>query len=118
VRLCKRSRKLLTRGKHANQVVVAIARELVGFIWAITKEMPATPYVHKTDGDGSNKVANVQRASEETPPRWGATPVGVTRPAGILGPRVGPAPDGRTSGGTNPRRSAGSTVVGYWRRLF
>ena len=43
VRLCKRYRRLLARGKHANQVVVAIARELVGFMWAITKQVPVTP---------------------------------------------------------------------------
>ena len=43
VRLCKRDRKLLARGQHANQVVVAIARELVGFMWAIAKEVTVTP---------------------------------------------------------------------------
>jgi transposase len=43
VRLCKRYRKLLARGKHANQVVVAIARELIGFMWAIAKAVPVTP---------------------------------------------------------------------------
>jgi transposase len=43
VRLCKRYRKLIARGKHANQVVVAIARELVGFMWAIAKEVPVIP---------------------------------------------------------------------------
>jgi transposase len=43
VRLCKRYRKLIARGKHANQVVVAIARELVGFLWAIAKEVPVIP---------------------------------------------------------------------------
>jgi transposase len=43
VRLCQRYRKLLTRGKHANQVVVAIARELIGFMWAIAKEVPVAP---------------------------------------------------------------------------
>jgi transposase len=32
VRLCKRYRKLIARGKHANQVAVAIARELVDFM--------------------------------------------------------------------------------------
>ena len=40
VRLCKRSRRLVARGKHANVVTVAIARELSGFMWAITKEVP------------------------------------------------------------------------------
>jgi transposase len=39
VRLCKRYRQLLARGKNANQVVVAIARELVAFMWAIAKQV-------------------------------------------------------------------------------
>jgi len=43
VRLCKRYRQLLARGKHVNQVVVAMARELVGFMWAMAKEVPVTP---------------------------------------------------------------------------
>jgi transposase len=43
LRLCKRYRRLTARGKHANQVVVAIARELVGFMWAIAKQVPVTP---------------------------------------------------------------------------
>jgi transposase len=43
VRLCKRYRRLSARGKHPNQVVVAIARELVAFMWAIAKEVPVTP---------------------------------------------------------------------------
>ena len=43
VRLCKRYRRLIARGTHANQVVVAIARELVGFMWAIAKQIPVTP---------------------------------------------------------------------------
>jgi transposase len=43
IRLCKRYRKLRARGKHANQVVVAVARELIAFMWAIAKEVPVTP---------------------------------------------------------------------------
>jgi transposase len=42
VRLCKRFRHLTARGKHANQVVVAIAREMAAFIWAIAREVPMT----------------------------------------------------------------------------
>jgi transposase len=42
VRLCKRYRRLMARGKNANQVVVAIARELIGFMWAIAKQVPVT----------------------------------------------------------------------------
>ena len=37
-----RFRKLHARGKHANIVVTAIARELVAFMWAIAKEVPIT----------------------------------------------------------------------------
>jgi transposase len=42
VRLCKRYRQLMARGKHSIQVVVAIARELAGFLWAIAKQVPLT----------------------------------------------------------------------------
>ena len=39
VRLCRRYRTLMQRGKHRNVVVAAIARELVGHIWAIAREV-------------------------------------------------------------------------------
>ena len=39
VRLCKRFRRLVARGKHSNVVVTAIARELIAFMWAIAKEV-------------------------------------------------------------------------------
>jgi transposase len=42
VRLCKRYRRLIARGKHANVVTVAIARELAGFMWAIAQQVPVT----------------------------------------------------------------------------
>jgi transposase len=40
VRLCKRYRQLTARGKHANKVVVAIAREMAAFAWAIARLVP------------------------------------------------------------------------------
>jgi transposase len=40
VRLCKRYRRLVARGKHPNVVVTAIARELIAFMWAIARAMP------------------------------------------------------------------------------
>jgi transposase len=43
VRLCKRYRQLSARGKHANQVVVAIARELIAFMWAIARHISVIP---------------------------------------------------------------------------
>lgn len=39
VRLCKRFRRLVSRGKHPNVVVTAIARELIAFMWAIATEV-------------------------------------------------------------------------------
>jgi transposase len=40
VRLCRRYRQLSGRGKHLNQVVVAIAREMAAFAWAIARLVP------------------------------------------------------------------------------
>ncbi|MBO2962221.1 IS110 family transposase [Burkholderia pseudomallei] len=37
VRLCRRFRKLVARGKQKNIAVVAVARELAGFIWDISQ---------------------------------------------------------------------------------
>jgi transposase len=42
VRLCKRYRLLSARGKRVNQVVVAIAREMAAFAWAIARTVPIT----------------------------------------------------------------------------
>jgi transposase len=42
VRLCKRFRRLVARGKHPNVAVTAIARELIAFMWAIAKAVPLT----------------------------------------------------------------------------
>jgi transposase len=43
LRLCKRYRLLSARGKHVNQVVVAIAREMAAFAWAIARTVPVAP---------------------------------------------------------------------------
>jgi len=39
-RLCRRYRQLTAQGKHVNQVVVAIAREMAAFAWAIARLVP------------------------------------------------------------------------------
>ena len=39
VRLCTRYRRMLARRKKAPVVIMAIARELVGFIWAIAHQV-------------------------------------------------------------------------------
>lgn len=40
VRLCKKYRAMVARGKHSNKAVVAIARELAAFIWDIARQVP------------------------------------------------------------------------------
>ena len=40
VRLCKRFRQLAARGKNRNIIVVAIAREIAAYLWAIAKQVP------------------------------------------------------------------------------
>jgi transposase len=42
VRLCKRYRRLVARGKQVNQVVVAIAREMAAFVWALAHAVQGT----------------------------------------------------------------------------
>jgi transposase len=39
VRLCKRYRRLVSRGKNPNVAVVAVARELASYMWAIAQEV-------------------------------------------------------------------------------
>ena len=39
VRLCKRYRRLVARGKHPNVAVTAVARELAAFMWAIARHV-------------------------------------------------------------------------------
>lgn len=39
LRLCARFRKLAARGLNRNKIVVAIARELAGFVWAIGRQV-------------------------------------------------------------------------------
>jgi hypothetical protein len=75
VRLCKRSRRLIARGKDANQVVVAIAREMAAFVWAIAREVAV---VHLGPPERGGYMVSVNHfrelsATEEPQPRFGAT---------------------------------------------
>jgi transposase len=45
LRLCKRFRRLMAHGKHPNVAVVAIAREMVAFMWAIARQVDLPVYV-------------------------------------------------------------------------
>jgi transposase len=43
VRLCRRYQRLIQRGKPRNVVVTAIAREMIAFIWSISREVVVSP---------------------------------------------------------------------------
>jgi len=43
LRLCRRYQTMLHRGKHYNVIVTAIAREMIAYIWAISREIVLTP---------------------------------------------------------------------------
>lgn len=43
LRLCRRYGRLMHRGKHRSVVVTAIAREMIAYIWAISREVVLTP---------------------------------------------------------------------------
>jgi transposase len=102
VRLCKRYRQLMAKGKNAHQVVVAIARELRAFMWAIAKHIAVPPKAERRLLVCSQSTTRFSRLSEEAPPRCGATLGSVTRPQGTLVPRMRQAPDGGKAGGSQP----------------
>ncbi len=47
-RLCRRYQRLLQKGKHRSVVVVAIAREMIAYIWAIAREVVISQVDSKT----------------------------------------------------------------------
>ena len=101
VRLCKRYRPLMAKGKQAPQVVVAIARALRAFMWAIAKQVAGAPKAERGRRVDA-QVRSFQPLSAETQPRFGVTLGGVMRPKGTLVPSMRQAPDGGKEGGTQP----------------
>ncbi|MCP5009833.1 MAG: IS110 family transposase, partial [Aestuariibacter sp.] len=43
LRLCQRYNKIMHRGMHRSIVVTAIAREMIAYIWAISREIVLVP---------------------------------------------------------------------------
>jgi len=56
VRRCTRVRCLMARGQHANHVVGAMARALVGLMWALAQQVPVTREVPQTERPWMNRV--------------------------------------------------------------
>lgn len=48
LRLCRRYQRLMQKGKHRNVVVTAIAREMIAYIWSISREVVITPIEPRT----------------------------------------------------------------------
>jgi transposase len=94
VRLGTRVRRLIARGKHATQVGVAMARALVGLLWAMAQEGPVTPEGRLTAGHGPQTADGVHVHRQRRRPGLGVILAGVTRP---LGPT-------RASSAAGPRR--------------
>jgi hypothetical protein len=81
VRLCKRYRRLIARGKHANEVVVAIAREMAAFAWAIARLVPLTSERGECRGERrATTLLTISRHRRRRGPGIGAIFGNVMRP--------------------------------------
>ena len=119
VRLCKRYRRLVAQGKHANGVTVAIARELAGFMWAIAREVPVTPEAEKTNRPGTlNSEGWPTCIGKDAAPVWCHPRRREEAGKGHSSLERGRHPTEASKVVPNPRIAAGSTVVSYWLRLF
>jgi Transposase IS116/IS110/IS902 family len=83
VRLCKRYRRLVARGKHANVVTVAIARELPASCGPLPRRSHASRTIKTalddTQDSGPCNSERFHGASAETQPRCGVILGGVRR---------------------------------------
>ena len=69
-RLCERYRTLVRKGKKPVVAVAAVGRELVGFVWAITRVLDRKPLPLR---DGATSAADKSRRPKEasSPSRGG-----------------------------------------------
>ena len=119
VRLCQRYRRLVAKGKHANVVTVAMARELVGFMWAMAKEVPVTPSGQKTDGPLTPHSEGLPTCmGRGAAPVWCHPRQREEAHRGHSSLDRGRHPTDASQVVANPRIAAGSTVGSYWLRLF
>ena len=119
VRLCKRYRSLVARGKHAHVVTVAMARALVGFMWAMAKQLPVTASVQRTARHCTLTAEGLPTGiGRDTAPVWCHPRRREEAGRGHASLDRGRYPTEARKVGANPRRAAGSTVVSSWLRLF
>jgi transposase len=87
VRLCARYRRLAAKGKPLPLVVAAIARELVGFAWAIARQVAAAKAALT-----AQSIANDNTGAAPKPPTVGGGAT-VRRISGHAMSRIGPTLD-------------------------
>ena len=102
LRLCGRFRRLNSRGKPRPVIATAIARELVGFVWAVAKEVPAGAY---DDPARSDARAASLSGGEPSMTLW------TSATADTSVPRAKTFRDALESGGTQPVNISRSTIA-------
>jgi transposase len=96
IRLCKRYRRLVSRGKHTNVVTVAIARELAGCMWAIATQVPLLTSVRRPQRHWTLNAAGVPTCiGRDAAPGWCHPRRRSEACRRIRVPRERQAPDGR-----------------------
>jgi hypothetical protein len=109
-KLGKRERRRIARGTQAHQGVVAMARAVMGGLWAMAQQRPVTPSGHQTERARTTHAAGGPTGlGRDAASVWGSPSRARRAPEGILGPRVRQAPDGSQDGGTPPPESRRST---------
>lgn len=99
VRLCGRYRELVRSGKKTVVAVSAVARELVGFVWAVAREVegggssPATPSAGRRAPGGEDRPPAALPSSSAKGSSGRVTRVYRLKPPGTL--RMKPARSGR-----------------------
>jgi hypothetical protein len=118
-RLWQRYRRLVARGKHANGVPVAMAREVAGCMWAIATEMPVRPSDQNIDSPVILHSEGVPTCiGKDAAPVWCHPRRREEASLGHSSRGRGRHPTEARQVGANPRRAAGSPVVSSWLRLF
>jgi hypothetical protein len=107
LRLCKRFRRLVARGKHPNVAVTAIARELIAFMWAVAKEVPLA---HEPRAGATEQGRHPGKQAQSSTTLRG----GFGRPSCL---ERGRRFDGPQYGGTQPTDISRINRRQYWCRL-
>jgi hypothetical protein len=119
VRRCPRDRRLLSRGQHPTVVTVAMARALVGFLWAMAPQGPVTASGHRTNRHCTLTSAGVPRCrGQDAAAVWCHPQPREAAGRGHASLDRGRHPTEARQVVANPRIAAGSTIGSDWLRLF